>query len=198
MLQKLRDKTSGWIASAILGLLTIPFAFFGVEQYMQQQNEDWVAKVEAPPTWWAGAPNVWPVSYLWAKDEINSRDWRQQLERVRAEQRQQLGDNYDPQAFEDRALVVDRVERLRIVVVAELLALFLARLFEARAAVLRGDLFLRPHRRQPMRRIGPPGRRRFDFRHPRRVGLLHVLLDAEEGAPADPASCHARKRSCAA
>lgn len=100
MLQKLRDKTSGWIASAILGLLTIPFAFFGVEQYMQQQNEDWVAKVEAPPTWWAGAPNVWPVSYLWAKDEINSRDWRQQLERVRAEQRQQLGDNYDPQAFD--------------------------------------------------------------------------------------------------
>ncbi len=100
MLQKLRDKTSGWIASVILGLLTIPFAFFGVEQYMQQQNEDWVAKVEAPPTWWEGAPNVWPVSYLWTKDEINSRDWRQQLERARAEQRQQLGENYDPQVFD--------------------------------------------------------------------------------------------------
>ena len=27
MLQKLRDKTSGWIATLILGLLIIPFAF---------------------------------------------------------------------------------------------------------------------------------------------------------------------------
>ena len=34
MLQKLRDKTSGWIATVILGLLIIPFAFFGLEQYM--------------------------------------------------------------------------------------------------------------------------------------------------------------------
>ena len=100
MLQKLRDKTSGWIASVILGLLTIPFAFFGVEQYMQQQNEDWVAKVEAPPAWWGSAPNFWPVSYLWTKEEISSRDWRQQLERARAQQRQELGDNYDPQAFD--------------------------------------------------------------------------------------------------
>jgi peptidyl-prolyl cis-trans isomerase D len=100
MLQKLRDKTSGWIASVVLGLLTIPFAFFGVEQYMQQQNEDWVAKVQAPPTWWEGAPNFWPVSYLWTKEEISSRDWRQQLERARSAQRQQLGDNYDPQVFD--------------------------------------------------------------------------------------------------
>ena len=30
MLQKLREKTSGWIASLILGLLIIPFAFVGV------------------------------------------------------------------------------------------------------------------------------------------------------------------------
>ena len=34
MLQKLRDKTSGWIASLILGLLIIPFAFVGVNEYM--------------------------------------------------------------------------------------------------------------------------------------------------------------------
>ena len=67
---------------------------------MQQRNEDWVAKVEAPPTWWEGAPKFWPVSYLWTKEEISSRDWRQQLERARAEQRQQLGENYDPQVFD--------------------------------------------------------------------------------------------------
>ena len=33
MLQKLRDKTSGWIAIVILVMLSIPFAFFGMEQY---------------------------------------------------------------------------------------------------------------------------------------------------------------------
>ena len=38
MLQKLREKTSGWIAGTILGLLTIPFAFFGMEQYLFQHN----------------------------------------------------------------------------------------------------------------------------------------------------------------
>ncbi|WP_036167523.1 SurA N-terminal domain-containing protein, partial [Noviluteimonas dokdonensis] len=100
MLQKLREKTSGWIASVILGLLTIPFAFFGVESYMQQQNPDWVAKVEAPPTWWEGAPKFWPASYLWTSEEVTSRDWRLQLENARAQQRQEQGENYDPLAFD--------------------------------------------------------------------------------------------------
>jgi len=37
MLQSLRDKSSSWIAKVILALLLIPFAFFGVEQYLQQR-----------------------------------------------------------------------------------------------------------------------------------------------------------------
>ena len=62
MLQKLRDKTTGWIATVILGLLIIPFAFFGMESYLSQRTETWVAKVETPPTWWQAAPSWWPVS----------------------------------------------------------------------------------------------------------------------------------------
>lgn len=34
MLQKLRDKTSGWIATAILGLLMIPFLFVIDNSYL--------------------------------------------------------------------------------------------------------------------------------------------------------------------
>ena len=34
MLQTLREKTSGWIATVLLAGLTVPFAFFGVDQYM--------------------------------------------------------------------------------------------------------------------------------------------------------------------
>ena len=45
MLQKLREKTTGWLAFVILGLLTVPFLFFGVENYFTQQVPTWVAKV---------------------------------------------------------------------------------------------------------------------------------------------------------
>ena len=100
MLQKLREKTSGWIASVILGLLTIPFAFFGVEQYMSRSNETWAAKIEAPPTWWAGAPHWWPASMLWTREEISNQDFRQRFEQERQAQRQELGAAYDPRAFE--------------------------------------------------------------------------------------------------
>jgi len=100
MLQKLRDKTSGWIASVIFGLLLIPFSFFGVEQYMHSKTETWSAKIEAPPTWWSGAPNWWPASLLWTREEISNQEFRQRFERERQAQRQELGAAYDPRAFE--------------------------------------------------------------------------------------------------
>ena len=100
MLQKLRDKTSGWIASVILGLLTIPFAFFGIDQYMSQRVETWAAKVEAPPTWWKSAPHWWPASMLWQHEEISVQDFRQRYDSMRQQQRQQQGDSFDARAFE--------------------------------------------------------------------------------------------------
>ena len=51
MLQALREKTSGWFATVILGLLTVPFAFFGMERYLFQRNETFAARIEAPPAW---------------------------------------------------------------------------------------------------------------------------------------------------
>ncbi|BCT91241.1 peptidylprolyl isomerase [Lysobacter helvus] len=115
MLQKLREKTSGWIASVILGLLTIPFAFFGVEQYMQGRTETWAAKVEAPPTWWEGAPTFWPASTLWQREEISTQDFRTAFENARLRQRQQMGDQYDARAFDTpenkRALLDQLIDR---------------------------------------------------------------------------------------
>ena len=103
MLQKLREKTSGWIAGTVLGLLTIPFAFFGMEQYMTQSNATWVAKVEAPPTWWRSAPHWWPVRMLWDVEEIDSSEFRTWFEQARQQQRSALGDAFDPRAFEETA-----------------------------------------------------------------------------------------------
>ncbi|MBP3985704.1 peptidyl-prolyl cis-trans isomerase [Pseudoxanthomonas helianthi] len=100
MLQKLRDKTSGWIATLILGLLIIPFAFFGVEQYFTGGSDNYAAKIQAPPTWWSSAPSWWPVSLLWQHDEIGVDQFRERFDLVRRQQSQAQGERFDARAFE--------------------------------------------------------------------------------------------------
>ena len=43
MLQALRDKTSGWIAAVILGLVIISFSFFGIQDYIYQRSDSFAA-----------------------------------------------------------------------------------------------------------------------------------------------------------
>lgn len=100
MLQKLRDKTTGWIATLILGLLIIPFAFVGVNEYMTGGAANDVATVEAPPHWWKSAPSWWPVSMLWERREITLDEFRAEFEQVRAQERQAQGEDFDPREFE--------------------------------------------------------------------------------------------------
>jgi len=100
MLQKLRDKTSGWIASLILGLLIIPFAFVGVNEYMTGGTAGDVAVVEAPPTWWESAPQWWPASMLWQREEVTQDEFRAAFEQARQQARQQAGEAFDPREFE--------------------------------------------------------------------------------------------------
>jgi peptidyl-prolyl cis-trans isomerase D len=80
MLQKLRDKTSGWIVTVILGLLMIPFLFVIDNSYLGGVGAQNVAKVSAPPTWWRSAPSWWPVRMLWQHHEISSQDFRTRFE----------------------------------------------------------------------------------------------------------------------
>ena len=100
MLQKLREKTTGWIATAILGLLIVPFAFFGMESYMSQRVDTYVARIAQPPSWWTSAPQVWPITYLWKIEDIDAEAYKQRLETARMRMRAQQGDNYDAKAFE--------------------------------------------------------------------------------------------------
>lgn len=80
MLTTLREKTSGWIASAILIALTIPFAFFGINNYFDTQAESWVAKV--------------------GDVEIGQEEFRQRFEEYRQRMRQMMGESYDAQMVE--------------------------------------------------------------------------------------------------
>src|SRR5690625_3129575 len=101
MLQALREKMTGWIAIGIVILLAIPFAFFGMEQYLFQSGASYAARVEAPPSWWRGAPDLWPVRRLvWNSDTISAEDFRRAFEQERQQRRIALGDAYDPRAFE--------------------------------------------------------------------------------------------------
>ncbi len=100
MLQKLRDKTSGWIATVILGLLIVPFAFFGMESYMSQRVDTYAAHIAQPPAWWRSAPQVWPVTYLWRTHDIDNAEFRQRFEQARMRARDEQGDKFDAKAFE--------------------------------------------------------------------------------------------------
>lgn len=101
MLQKLREKTSGWIATVILGLLIIPFAFVGIEQYLGQRSETSVARIDAPPTWWPSAPSWWPVSVFWQHEKISIDEFRTRFEQERQRERAQRGDAFDAREFEN-------------------------------------------------------------------------------------------------
>lgn len=110
MLQKLREKTTGWIAMTILGLLIIPFALFGLDQYMVQGSNSTAAVIKAPPTWWSSAPSFWPVSVLWRHEEVTIDEFRQRLEQVRQQQRAELGEAFDARGFgsiENKHAVLD-------------------------------------------------------------------------------------------
>ncbi len=130
MLQALREKTSGWIAIAIVAVLAVPFAFFGMEQYLFQNNADYAAKVEAPPKWWRSAPDVWPVRKLvWSTTEVSAEEFRQAFDTMREQRREAEGENFDARGFEtieskrevleqliDRAVLALAAERANIVV----------------------------------------------------------------------------------
>ena len=101
MLQALRDKMTGWVAIGIVILLAVPFAFFGMEQYLFQAGPSYAAKVESPPSWWRGAPDLWLVRKLvWNSETITAEEFRRAFELERQQRRIEQGDDYDARAFE--------------------------------------------------------------------------------------------------
>ena len=121
MLQSLRDKSSSWIAKVILALLLIPFAFFGVEQYLSQRVDNYAARVSTPPTWWSAAPTWWPAKMLWKHQEIGVDEFRNQFERERQQRRAAEGEAFDARAFEsaeNKRSVLDKMIDERVMRIA--------------------------------------------------------------------------------
>lgn len=117
MLQAIREKTSGWIATVILGFLALLLVPFGISQYEVQRTNDFVARIDAPPTWWPSAPSWWPVSALWEHEEISREEFRGAFERARMQQRQQQGETFDAKAFEtaeNKLQILDQLVNQRV------------------------------------------------------------------------------------
>ncbi len=75
MLQAIRDRITGLVAIFVLGLLAVPFLFFGLESYIRAVPQDAVATV--------------------GDDEISSSEFQTSFARYRANLRQSQGEAYD-------------------------------------------------------------------------------------------------------
>ncbi|TVQ34547.1 MAG: hypothetical protein EA370_10555 [Wenzhouxiangella sp.] len=75
MLQAIRDRVTGIVAIFVLGLLAVPFLFFGLESYIRAVPQDAVATI--------------------GDDEISTSEFQTSFARYRAQLRQQQGDAYD-------------------------------------------------------------------------------------------------------
>jgi peptidyl-prolyl cis-trans isomerase D len=103
MLQSIREKTSGWVASLVLGLIIVTMAFFGIESYMTNKVETYVAKLEGPAKFLIFGKQV---------HEISQADFRKRFDQARQQQRQAQGKDFNASAFEtiaNKRLVLDQL-----------------------------------------------------------------------------------------
>ncbi|MBK1722307.1 SurA N-terminal domain-containing protein [Thiocystis violacea] len=84
MLQTIRDRAQGWIAWAIVILISIPFALWGIQSYLDVGGEPIAATVNGV--------------------EIPARDLDRRVQQSRLELRERLGAAYDAAAFDDKQL----------------------------------------------------------------------------------------------
>jgi peptidyl-prolyl cis-trans isomerase D len=92
MLQVIRDKAQGWIAWAIVILISIPFALWGIQSYLGVGSEPVAATVN-------GA-------------EITVRTLDNQYQRFRQQLREQLGAAYRPELFDESTMREQVLKRL--------------------------------------------------------------------------------------
>jgi peptidyl-prolyl cis-trans isomerase D len=92
MLQEIRDKAQGWIAWAIVILISIPFALWGIQSYLGIGSE--------------------PVAATVNGSEITVRTLDTQFQRFRQQIREQLGAAYRPELFDDARMREEVLNRL--------------------------------------------------------------------------------------
>ena len=80
MLHFIRDRAQGWIAWFIVGLITIPFALWGVNSYLTGPSDVVVAEVNG--------------------HDIKQAELQQSIQQYRDQMRRMMGEQFDPSLFE--------------------------------------------------------------------------------------------------
>lgn len=99
MLQAIRDKAQGWIAWAIVTLISIPFALWGIQQYLGGGSEVVVAEVDG--------------------QEITGQQLDRRYQQFRQNLRTRLGAAYRPEMFDEKQM---RKQVLEDIIRASLIA----------------------------------------------------------------------------
>lgn len=115
MLQSIRDRAQGWIAWFIVAIISVPFALWGIQEYLGVGAEPVVAQVNG--------------------SEITERDFENRYRDYREQLRQRFGDAFRPEMFDEGVL---RKEALEGMVREELV-----RQFTERMGMAAGDLQVR-------------------------------------------------------
>ncbi len=92
MLQSIRDKAQGWFAWAIVVLISVPFALWGIQEYLGVGAQPVIASVNG--------------------QDIKEREFESTYQRFRANLRQQLGDAYRADLFDEARLREDVLQSM--------------------------------------------------------------------------------------
>ena len=92
MLQAIRDKAQGWIAWVIVGLISVPFALWGIQEYLGIGSEPPVATVDG-------------IDIVERQVGNRFQDYRQNL-------RDRLGAAYQPGLFDDEKIKQEVLEQM--------------------------------------------------------------------------------------
>ena len=91
MLQSIREKTSGWIASIVLGLIILTMALWGIESYLNPTVDNFAARIEGPASF---------LRFGGQHQDISPDEFRKAFDQVRSSRRQSEGASFDAAAFE--------------------------------------------------------------------------------------------------
>ncbi len=81
MLHFIRERAQGWVAWFIVGLITIPFALWGVNSYLTGATDSVIATVNG--------------------EDIKQLEFQKSLQQYRDRMRNSMGENFDPELFDN-------------------------------------------------------------------------------------------------
>ncbi|MEE4175653.1 MAG: SurA N-terminal domain-containing protein [Xanthomonadales bacterium] len=92
LLQRIRERLTGMLAVVFLGVLIVPFAFVGVNEYLSAGSGNQVALVN--------------------EEEITSEAFNQSFINYRRQMQQRLGDSFDPSDYDSTVARLEHLDRM--------------------------------------------------------------------------------------